>query len=253
MSPVPGLPTGNRGPRRPVNRGPAQGASGTFAAAVGGPGRFRIAARRALTAALACALALSACGGEEERQDAGEPRGSFPVEVTEVEFPLAQSLADRTTFVVEVRNTGTETIPNIAVTLDGLDRSAKGEDVAADPQRPIWILESGPRGGTTAYVNTWAKGELPAGETARFEWDVTAVKAGTHELTYRVAAGLDGKARAQGEGERAPEGDVTVTITDRPTDARVDPDTGEVILEGGGSPDDRNDPIDPSEESRGGE
>jgi hypothetical protein len=152
-----------------------------------------------------------------------------------------------------VRNTGTETIPNIAVTLDGLDRSAKGEDVAADPQRPIWILESGPRGGTTAYVNTWAKGELPAGETARFEWDVTAVEAGTHELTYRVAAGLDGKARAQGEGERAPEGDVTVTITDRPTDARVDPDTGEVILEGGGSPDDRNDPIDPSEESRGGE
>ncbi|MBA2766827.1 MAG: hypothetical protein H0U33_07615, partial [Solirubrobacterales bacterium] len=116
-----------------------------------------------------------------------------------------------------------------------------------------WILESGPRGGTTAYVNTWAKGELPAGETARFEWDVTAVEAGTHELAYRVAAGLDGKARAQGEGERAPEGDVTVTITDRPTDARVDPDTGEVILEGGGSPDDRNDPIDPSEESRGGE
>ncbi len=46
---------------------------------------------------------------------------------------------------------------------------------------------------------------------------------------------------------------MTVTITDRPTDARVDPDTGEVILEGGGSPDDRNDPIDPSEESRTGE
>ena len=218
---------------------------------MGGPGRFRIAARRALTAALACALALSACGGEE-RQDADEPQGSFPVEVTEVDFPLAQSLADRTSFVIEVRNTGSETIPNIAVTLDGLDRSSEGEDVA-EPQSPIWILESGPEGGTTAYVDTWAKGELPAGETARFEWDVTVVEAGTHELTYGVAAGLDGRARAEGEGGRPPEGEVTVTVTDRPSDARVDPDTGEVILEDGGSPDDRGDQIDPSEESRGGE
>lgn len=50
-----------------------------------------------------------------------------------------------------------------------------------------------------------------------------------------------------------PEGEVTVTVTDRPSDARVDPDTGEVILEDGGSPDDRGDQIDPSEESRGGE
>jgi len=218
---------------------------------VGGSGRFRFAGRRALTAALACGLALSACGGEE-RQDADEPQGSFPVEVTEVDFPLAQSLADRTSFVIEVRNTGSETIPNIAVTLDGLDRSSEGEDVA-EPQSPIWILESGPEGGTTAYVDTWAKGELPAGETARFEWDVTVVEAGTHQLTYGVAAGLDGRARAEGEGGRPPEGEVTVTVTDRPSDARVDPDTGEVILEDGGSPNDRGDQIDPSEESRGGE
>jgi hypothetical protein len=33
----------------------------------------------------------------------------------------------------------------------------------------------------------------------------------------------------------------------------VDLDTGEVVLEGGGSPEDRGDPIDPCEESRGGE
>lgn len=138
------------------------------------------------------------------------------------------------------------------MTLDGLDRSSQREDVA-EAQRPIWILESGPRGATTAYVDTWAKGELPAGETARFERDVTAVEAGTHELIYRVAAGLDGKARAEGEGGRPPEGEVTVTVTDRPTGARVDPHTGEVIPEDGGSFEDRGDQVDPSEESRSGE
>nr|MBA2261661.1 hypothetical protein [Solirubrobacterales bacterium] len=153
---------------------------------------------------------------------------------------------------IEVRNTGNETIPNIAVTLEGLDRSSEREDVA-DSQRPIWVLESGPQGGTTSYVNTWAKGELPAGQTARFEWDVTVVEAGTHELTYRVAAGLDGRAMAVGEGGGPPSGKVTVAVTDRPAQARVDPETGEVILEGGGSPDDLGAPIDPSEESRGGE
>ncbi|MDQ3769081.1 MAG: hypothetical protein M3370_06335 [Actinomycetota bacterium] len=200
---------------------------------------------------LACALALGACGGEE-RQDAEEPSGSFPVEITEAEFPSEQSLAERTRFVIEVRNTGTETIPNIAVTLDGLDRTLEGQDTA-EGQRPIWIVDSGPEGGTTAYVNTWAQGELPAGRTARFEWDVTVVEAGTHTLRYRIAAGLDGKAVARGEDGRRPEGEVTVAVTDEPAGARVDPDTGEVILEGGGSPDDRADSIDPSEESRGGE
>jgi hypothetical protein len=134
----------------------------------------------------------------------------------------------------------------------GLDRSSEREDIA-DSQRPIWVLESGPQGGTTSYVNTWAKGELPAGQTARFEWDVTVVEAGTHELTYRVAAGLDGRAMAVGEGGGPPSGKVTVAVTDRPAQARVDPETGEVILEGGGSPDDLGAPIDPSEESRGGE
>jgi hypothetical protein len=201
--------------------------------------------------ALACALLLSACGGEE-RQDADEPAGSFPVRITDVEFPGQQRLAERTRFVIEVRNTGTQTIPNIAVTLDGLDLTAQRED-AGELQRPVWILESGPEGGTTAYVNTWAKGRLPAGRTARFEWDVTAVEAGTHKLAYRVAAGLDGKALARGDNGRPPEGEVTVAVTDEPAGARVDPDTGEVILQGGGSPDDRADPIDPSEESRSAE
>ena len=250
MSPVPGVPTTNRR-RRGGQSPPGPDPFGTFAAAVLGQRWFRKAGGRALTVALACATALSACGGEE-RQDAGEPTRTFPVKITEVDFPSPQSLAERTRFVLEVRNTGASTIPNIAVTLDGLDRTFEDQDTA-EGQRPIWILESGPEGGTTAYVNTWAKGELPAGRTARFEWDVTAVEAGIHELSYRIAAGLDGKALARGDNGRPPEGEVAVAVTGEPADARVDPDTGEVILEGGGSPADREDPIDPSEESRGGE
>ena len=183
------------------------------------------------------------------------PRAASPSRSPRSSSPPRSTLADRTRFVIGVRNTGSETIPNIAVTLDGLDGPSEGED-AAEPQRPIWVLESGPQGSTTAYVDTWAKGALPPGETARFEWDVTAVEAGTHRLTYAVAAGLDGKARAQGEGGRPPAGEVTVAVRQEPADARVDPETGEVLRDRDGrddQPPDPDEPLPPLEEDRGGE
>lgn len=248
MPPLPEVPTGNR-------RG-VRGRSGTFAAAVGGHGRSCAGRGRALAASALCGLALAGCGGEE-RQDADEPEGSFPVEVTAVEFPREQRLADRAQFVVEVRNTGNRTIPNIAVTLDGLDRVPEREDVAG-AQRPIWVLESGPEGAVTAYVDTWAKGALPPGKSARFEWDVTVVAAGTHRLGYRVSAGLDGNARARGRDGRPPDGEVTVAVSEEPADARVDPETGAVVR--GDDRDARDDqapdpdqPLDLFEEDRGGE
>ena len=66
----------------------------------------------------------------------------------------------------------------------------------ADPTRPTWVVDDGPRGGTTTYVNTWALGRLPAGQTHHFVWRVTAVQPGEHRLRYRVNAGLSGKAQA---------------------------------------------------------
>ena len=46
---------------------------------------------------------------------------------------------------------------------------------------------------------------MPAGATAPRDWNVTAVRAGTYSLRYRVAAGTDGKAKAElpdGSGRR---------------------------------------------------
>ena len=106
---------------------------------------------------------------------------------------------------VVVRNDSGKTIPNVAVTVTSDDDAKGGAGFTtrstaadlADPTRPLWIVDEGPRGGDTAYVSTWALGPLPAGRTKTFEWHVTPVVAGTHMLRWHVAAGLNGKAVAR--------------------------------------------------------
>jgi hypothetical protein len=60
----------------------------------------------------------------------------------------------------------------------------------------VWLLNEGPPNSTSALTNTWTVGPVPAGETRTLNWKVTAVRAGTYSLRYRVSAGLDGKAVA---------------------------------------------------------
>ncbi len=100
---------------------------------------------------------------------------------------------------------------------------------AADPERPIWIVNVGPYGGKTAYVNTWALGPLKPGQARTFTWSVTSTVAGTHTVSYRAAGGLNGNARAVAEGGGVPGGAVTVRITRRPRESTVDPETGAVV------------------------
>ena len=174
-------------------------------------------------------VALAAgCGGDSARQDADEPRGTWNVEVVEAEFPSSQRLARQETMRIRVRNADDRAVPNVAVTVEGFSRRSEQPGLA-DPTRPVWILDNGPRGGTTAYTNTWALGTIPPGGTKTFEWRATPVRAGTHRLTYRVAAGLDGKAKAQVAGGRAPEGSFSVSVERKPPRSRVDPDTGDVV------------------------
>jgi hypothetical protein len=170
-------------------------------------------------------LALSGCGGED--QSASEPSGRFKVDVLRTTFPARQHLAEQQRFVFDVRNSGDREIPNVAVTLDGFSTAAD-EPGLADRDRPVWIVEDGPRGGGTAYVDTWALGRLTPGQTRRFVWKVTAVAAGEHELRWRVAAGLTGKGQAVTGDDRAPEGKLMVHVDREPADARVDPKTGDV-------------------------
>jgi hypothetical protein len=185
--------------------------------------------RAARTCALACvpaiALAASGCGGTTAKgdpQDADETSGNFPVEVTDVSFPLKQTLAESATMKIAVRNAGDRVIPNIAVTVQcddtkngqngSFDRQIAGQG-NADKNRPIFVVDEipgpkRPQGGqqldplerSTAYVNTYTLGPLAANRAATFEWKVTAVHAGPFRVCYRIAAGLDGKAIAKQEG-----------------------------------------------------
>jgi hypothetical protein len=188
------------------------------------------ACRFALIAASTAALAVAGCGGGE-RQDAAEPSGTFQVDVVSASFPTKQHLAQPERFVIAVHNSGQKTVPNVAVTVSSFAERSEQAGLA-DPERAVWIIDDSPRGGQTAYTNTWALGRLAPGQTRRFVWRVTAVQAGTHTVKWQVAAGLNGKAKATLSGNRAPAGSVTVDVSDKPGQARVDPKTGDVIREG---------------------
>jgi hypothetical protein len=185
------------------------------------------------------ALALTGCGGGE-RQDANEKNATYRIAVTEASFPSTQRLAQHADMRIAVRNAGNETVPNVAVTIQGGNPGGSGASAnafaeaseqqgLADPSRPVWIVDAGPRGGTTAYVNTWALGALRSGQTKTFTWHVTAVKPGVHIVRYRVAAGLNGKARAVLADGGDAKGTFVVAISSKPADASVGPN-GQAIV-----------------------
>jgi hypothetical protein len=181
-----------------------------------------------LTAAPLAVLGVAGCGGGGARQDAGEPAKTYRVAIVRSSFPARQRLAAPARLVVEVRNTGKATVPNVAVTVESFSARSERPDLA-DSDRPVWVIDRPPAGSATAYTNTWALGPVFAGETKQFVWRVTPVQTGTHRLRLRVAAGLAGRAKAVLSNNRAPEREVTVRISSRPARARVDPETGAVV------------------------
>ena len=95
-------------------------------------------------------LGASACGDDAERQDADEPAGDFPVEVTAAKFPPDQRLAQTSDLELEIENAGDEDVPDLAVTIFTGDQPSSGsfsvrsdQPGLADPNRPVWILENG--------------------------------------------------------------------------------------------------------------
>lgn len=189
-------------------------------------------------------IAATGCGGGE-RQDADEPEGEFPVEVVSASFPERQKLAQSSNLVIAVRNPGRETIPNIALTVDGFNYRKEDPNLA-DRERPRFAVngvpveiggfpeakDAAPRGCDTAYVNTWACGPLRPDARATFRWSVTAVKAGPFRIDWRVAAGLDGEARAVGAGGgEAPSGSFAGSVTSRAPQSRVGED-GRTVVSG---------------------
>ena len=199
--------------------------------------------RSHLAPAFLCALALGSCGGAD-RQDEKEPEGDFKVEVVEARFPTDQALAKRSELSITVRNAETSrTVPNVAVTVRGFDTRLE-DSAASDPSRPVFVIngkakeigtypeakEDAPAG-ETAYTGTWALGPLRPGREKTFKWNVTAVRAGPYRISYEVAAGLHGKARAVGVGGKPPKGLFSGTVDDTAPDTRVGED-GRSVVEG---------------------
>ena len=125
----------------------------------------------------------------------------------------------------------------------GLPQGAAAFSIRSDepglaiPFRPVWILESGfPKleGGTAsagaeaAQTNTYAFGPLNPHATKRIVWNVTPVQGGTFTVHYRVAAGLQGKAKAVTADGSVPQGEFVVRISTKAPQTRVN-DSGQVV------------------------
>jgi hypothetical protein len=218
--------------------------------------RFRIT----IVAVLAAALGLSACGGGQ-RQDVTEPSGNFPVQVSKSSFPTRQDLAQTSDLELAIKNTGDQTIPNLAVTIytgdikAGVTATGSGQGSfnirlndpsLADPNRPVWILENGyPKllapGVTTKNLNNAPSAGAEAAQTDTFQfgavnpgasktavWRVTPVHAGTYTVHYQVAAGLEGKAKAVTRDGSPVKGEFVVTIAQKPPQTCVN-GAGQVV------------------------
>jgi hypothetical protein len=202
-----------------------------------------LSGKYAFFAPVLAVLALAGCGGNNERQDKNEPEGDFKVEVVEASFPQKQKLAKRSELVIVVRNSDSKDIPNVSVTMHGLDYRKDDPDLA-DQRRPQFVVNGKfkqfgniedaqaqtPNGvENPTYVDTWSLGPLKPGESKEFKWDVTAVQAGSYKLSYEIAAGLDGKARAIDESGEAPKGVFAGTVSDAAPQTKIAAD-GKTIV-----------------------
>lgn len=223
-------------------------------------GSSGIARLSAAIVAAAMPVAAVGCGGAKG-QDAKEPSGRYPVEVVKASWTVRQRLSQHTQMRLVIRNAGSKTIPDIAVTIGGkgaggstgtssgaFEESGPINTVnsnLANPSRPVWIVDAGPnRNGrtegqparglpNTAYVNTWALGPLAPGRTATFVWSLTSVKPGRHVVRWQVAAGLNGKAVAvRADGSR-PRGQFDVFIDRAPLRQGVGPNGQKITLPSG--------------------
>ena len=190
------------------------------------------------------AVAVAGCGGGA-RQDENEPSGNFELEVAKASFPEKQKLGQSSDLAITVRNTGSETVPNLAVTVDGFSLRSDQEGLG-DPSRPRFAVngvpvkiaglpearDSTPLGCGTVYVNTWACGPLKAGAERTLRWTVTAVVAGPYAIKYRLAAGLNGKAKAVvAGGDTAPGGSFTGEVSNKAAHSEVAADGHTVVNE----------------------
>jgi hypothetical protein len=147
------------------------------------------------------------------------------------------STGKSTTTTTGTTSTGTASTSEEFPTAQGSFSVRSEQEGLAIPFRPVWILEEGfPKyegeaasaGAEAAQTDTYAFGVLNPNQTKRIVWNVTPVQGGTYTVHYRVAAGLQGKAKAVTGDGSIPEGEFVVRIDTTPPQTRVD-DSGRVV------------------------
>jgi hypothetical protein len=143
----------------------------------------------------------------------------------------------------ETQTSTTSTNGSTGTSSQGLPQAQGSFSVRSDqpglaiPSRPVWILEEGyPKlagqtasaGAEAAQTDTFSFGALAADQTRERVWNVTPVQPGTFTVHYRVAAGLQGKAKAVTGDGSVPEGEFVVRISSAPPQTRVN-DAGKVV------------------------
>jgi hypothetical protein len=185
--------------------------------------------RPALLLAVAAAALIAGCGDGTQADD--EAAGTYQVDITRADFPKRQRLGAREKFVLTVRNTGDQAVPDVSVSVDSFVSPSTMAGLS-DRSRPVWVVDTGPLGGDSAYVGTWTLGRLAPRASRTFTWRVVPVVPGERTIRYRVNAGLHGKAKATLTDDAAPEGTIDVSVAEAPAATRVDPETGDVLREG---------------------
>jgi len=197
-------------------------------------------------AALAAAALLSACGGSSSSSD-DEPEGTFHVKVTEADFPAKQALGQTALLQLGIRNTGKRTVPGLVVTFTIAGKRGGDSSIPfavrdpqtelASPERPVWVLaatyprlhgSSQPGGTSTSNKRTFNFGPLKPGRTTKAVWKLSAVRPGKYTVTYRIDAGLSGKAKAKTTGGVTPGGSFTAQISEALPETEVT-DSGEIV------------------------
>jgi hypothetical protein len=152
-------------------------------------------------------------------------------------FTTSNASTGATPTTTGTTSTGTTSTSQELPTSQGSFSVRSEQEGLAIPFRPVWILETGyPKlegqtasaGAEAAQTDTYAFGALAPNQTKRIVWNVTPVQGGTYTVHYRVAAGLEGKAKAVTADGSVPEGEFVVRISTAPPQTRVD-DSGQVV------------------------
>jgi hypothetical protein len=198
------------------------------------------------------AVLLAACGGSSS--DSNQKAGTYEVKVTSASFPPKQFVGQTSLLKIDARNTGEETVPDLAVTINIEGKAGETARIpfsVRDPQpglangdRPVWVLaatyprlegSSAPGGTETSALKTYSFGEVKPGKSVEAVWKLSAVRPGKYTVAYEINAGLDAETKAVTPGGSPPDGTFAADITTALPETEVN-GAGEIVeIEGSGN------------------